>query len=291
MGIYDRDYIRERPTPTGPAGTGGGVPGAGGGHPVTWALIIGMGMLFLFYAVIPPEGKRGMLAHFSLSHAGIFEHLYLHTLLTAGLLHAHFGHLLVNLLLLFFLGKTLEEEPVVGSRNLVWLFVLGVLGGSALFLAIPVEARALGASGGVLALAIVAALALPHRTVSLFGLVNMPMTFFVVLVVVLTLLPIGMATQGAGIAHFAHLGGLATGFVYYIFDLRLFAADGRFRLLRKRTGGQRGASTSTSAPPSGADPEAKARMEKLLQKISEDGIESLTDEERDFLNRASRKYR
>jgi hypothetical protein len=105
-----------------------------------------------------------------------------------------------------------------------------------------------------------------------------------------------------GVAHFAHLGGFAAGFLYLKWD-RAFRSP--FKGLRKLTsrrrmsvvpGGQeqpKPARPEVVARPTGERSEAQMldELDRVLEKISTDGMSSLTPAERRLLDDASRRYR
>jgi membrane associated rhomboid family serine protease len=70
-----------------------------------------------------------------------------------------------------------------------------------------------GASGGVFGLLLAFGLAFPRRTIMLlFPPIPMPAWLFVTLYGLLELY-LGVTGSGQGVAHFAHLGGMAAGYV------------------------------------------------------------------------------
>jgi membrane associated rhomboid family serine protease len=72
---------------------------------------------------------------------------------------------------------------------------------------------AVGASGGVFGLLLAFGMAYPHRKLMLlFPPIPMPAWLFVTLYGALELY-LGITQTAQGVAHFAHLGGMATGFV------------------------------------------------------------------------------
>ncbi len=100
-------------------------------------------------------------------------------------------------------------------------------------------------------------------------------------------------------AHWAHLGGMVTGFVYLRFGDRI--SRGAERLLFKDKGprvtveqGDAPAYASKSKRARRrprADGDSLDRVDSILDKIREEGIDALTDEEREFLDEMSRRYR
>jgi membrane associated rhomboid family serine protease len=74
-----------------------------------------------------------------------------------------------------------------------------------------------GASGGVFGLLLAFGMAYPHRKIMLlFPPIPMPAWLFVTLYGALELY-LGVTGSGAGVAHFAHLGGMAAGYALLVY--------------------------------------------------------------------------
>ena len=103
---------------------------------------------------------------------------------------------------------------------------------------------------------------------------------------------------GGGVAYFAHLGGFLFGFLYIKRDSlptgRTAAARSkkprRLAIVPRDVPNQR----TARAEKKGSQEEDRAlldRVDAVLDKISEEGIESLTDAERSLLDEVSRRHR
>jgi rhomboid family protein len=92
------------------------------------------------------------------------------------------------------------------------------------------------------------------------------------------------------VAHASHLGGLAFGFLYWRNGWRLEPLLDRIAPDRHRgkAGTARKPVILSFAP---REPDLTERVDEVLKKISEQGSDSLTDEEREILSKASAKYR
>ena len=166
-------------------------------------------------------GRDGpiMADHFLVSSAHLGA-LRFWTLVTSAFSHVAPEHLLFNLFALWVFGR--HVEGVIGSRGLVNLYLAGgvvaSLGHVAFNIASGDPTPALGASGAVMAIAVVFALLFPRVKLLLFFLIPMPaiaaVGLFVLLVVVV------VVSGGSSIAHAAHLGGVIYGGIYYRFHIR-----------------------------------------------------------------------
>ena len=137
-------------------------------------------------------------------------------LLTYGFLHGGFMHLFFNMFALYMFGSELERQ--FGSRRYLAYYLLCVIGAALMHLIVVAAAGmdpvpAVGASGGVFGLLLAFGMFWPHRKLMLlFPPIPMPAWLFVTLYGVLELY-FGITQTVQGVAHFAHLGGMATGFV------------------------------------------------------------------------------
>ena len=220
------------------------------------------------------------------------------TFVTYMFLHGNFLHLAFNLLALFVFGPQVEER--MGGGAFLRYYLLCGLGGAALSFVLmqfrPVT-LVVGASAAVYGVLLAFAWAWPDQPINVFLLptpipAKWLVTFYVAVTLVLALLP-----TSDGVAHLAHLGGFATGFLYLkIGDWRLGRAE---RNLRRRTEpsvlvhpGRAARASDAPKPPRRVERDpAQAEIDRVLDKISARGIDSLTPAERRFLAEMSRKMR
>jgi hypothetical protein len=115
--------------------------------------------------------------------------------------------------------------------------------------------------------------------------------WIVVLYVIYDLHPLLLELAGnqvyTGIAHAAHLGGLAFGFVYWKFDLNLERLWDRLPRVRSSSHRPRRAYPVRRS----AERQLDDDVDDILRKISESGEASLSEHERRILARASERYK
>jgi membrane associated rhomboid family serine protease len=135
---------------------------------------------------------------------------------TYGFLHGGLTHLLLNMLALYMFGG--EIERVVGQRRYLTFYFVCVLSAAIAQLLVTAVLAAppyptVGASGGVFGLLLAFAMYFPNRRVLLIiPPIPMPAWLFVTLFGILELY-FGVTGTQAGVAHFAHLGGMVGGYL------------------------------------------------------------------------------
>ncbi|HYK82066.1 MAG TPA: rhomboid family intramembrane serine protease [Gemmatimonadales bacterium] len=219
------------------------------------------------------------------------------TFLTYMFVHANILHLAFNLLALFVFGPPVEER--MGGGHFLGYYLLCGCGGAALSLLL-MQFRSVqlvvGASGAIYGVLLAFAWSWPDQPIYVFPLPEpIPAKWLVTFFVAISLVPAVLAVND-GVAYLAHLGGFGAGFLYLkVADWRLARAERQVR--RASAPGVlvhpgRAAQASAAVKPRRAarDP-AQAEIDRVLDKISARGIESLTPAERRFLAEMSRKMR
>jgi membrane associated rhomboid family serine protease len=139
-------------------------------------------------------------------------------LITYSFLHGGLTHLAFNMLALWMFGGELER--VWGARRVAMAYFASVVSGAIAQLMVgglfgAVGGPVVGASAGVFGILLAYALVFPNRTiVPLIPPIPMPARVFVLLYAALELV-LGVTGTQAGVAHFAHLGGLLGGWLVY----------------------------------------------------------------------------
>jgi len=133
-------------------------------------------------------------------------------LITYAFLHANFAHIGLNMLALYMFGR--DVERTLGAKHYLLLYFAAVVSAALVQLAAVTATRhagiypTIGASGGVFGVLLAFGVLYPRRIVMLlFPPVPMP-AWLLVVVFGLVELANGILGTEAGIAHFAHLGGM-----------------------------------------------------------------------------------
>jgi membrane associated rhomboid family serine protease len=233
---------------------------------------------------------------------------------------AHTGalHLMANMYGLYLFGPRLEQSW--GYKKFVWFYALCGLGGVVFDLLVIKSGTLVGSSAAVFGVMTAFVMQWPDEEVSLMFVMPMRVRTLVVgLLMVNLVLGVVGTTDGANIAYFAHVGGVIAAYIY----MRMAASTGMDQVrqrvanvpeadeppraiprnLPRRERGDEvddivakskaiAAKRVTTLTPPSRRREAKAdELNRVLDKISEQGISSLTGEERRLLEEMSKKLR
>lgn len=244
-------------------------------------LIIANGVMFFLTLQIP--GLERALALFP-SPGLILRHPW--TPLTYMFLHAGFAHIFFNMLALFFFGPQIEVR--LGSRDFLLLYFISGLGGALASLIFAPNAPVVGASAAVFGIMLGFAMYWPDAPIYLWMIVPIKAKWLITGLVVISLFS-GITGAEAGVAHFAHLGGFATGWLYLKWrdrQTRRRVVERAATTLDKVSGRlQREEKQWRSMDLDRLHELNRQEVERILRKIDVYGVDSLTREEREFMNR------
>jgi membrane associated rhomboid family serine protease len=222
-------------------------------------------------------------------------------------LHFSLMHFLFNALGLWFLGRAVENTV---GRARFWevYFLAGTAGGllqSGLGLALPQHfgGVTMGASAGLMGLLAIFCLVFRNAQLLIFFVIPVRAYYVLVGSLVLAAIFLLFPSENGGVAHAAHLGGLLAGMGYYqwilrperrLFDWRSFSdfLPRRPRRVRNISVGRMMASrrakpvVAVELPP---EEFISKEVDPILDKISQHGIQSLTEREKKILEAARSK--
>jgi membrane associated rhomboid family serine protease len=222
------------------------------------------------------------------------------TLITYMFLHFDFLHILFNLLVLYWFGRIFLDY--YNQHQLLGLYLLGgILGGITYMIAyniFPVFAQVasasflLGASASIIAILIAAAFRDPNRDIYLFLIGRVPLKFLALFMIISYI--IGISASNAG-GNLAHLGGALMGWLFVAFQKKgkdftsfipfletwmkkVFKPKPKIKVIHRQ-------------PPRDDYEYNRQRasdqieLNRILDKISKQGYESLTRSEKEILFR------
>lgn len=223
------------------------------------------------------------------------------TLFTSMFAHIDLMHVLLNMIMLYFVGRLFEQ--IYSSKRLLYTYLLGgVAGGLFEILAhlifpalFDTQSAVVGASGAVMALFVLLAFSQPQMKVNMLFLPPIRLIWFAVIYIAVDFLRLG---SDDGVAHFAHLGGAIIGLIgaqnlHSSSNLITATQNGVESFLNLFSGKKKAPKLKVKR---GKDvrqmtdeeynADAKIRQEqidRILDKISKSGYESLSKKEKDFL--------
>jgi|ERR1041385_2152368 membrane associated rhomboid family serine protease len=224
-------------------------------------------------------------------------------LLTYMFMHGSLMHLLFNMLALWMFGMDLENEW--GSKKFLLYYVICGLGAglSNLFIG-PLFGPAgptVGASGAIYGVLLAFGMMYPDRPIFVYFLLPIRARYFVLLYIIIEVYA-GVAGSADGVAHFAHLGGAAVGLVYMLFErgslpMQRLWYQTKHRLVspervNEYSRSERGEVSDAKYFDVHDDREERVnqqRIDEILDKISQRGYQSLTEDEKKILFEASKK--
>lgn len=282
MGLYDRDYVRSgyNMYNTGRYGS----PQMRLGFPrltpvVKKLLIMNIAVFAAGFFIQPLE--MWLAEWFSVLPETFLKGIQLWRWVSYQFLHANILHILVNMVALYFLGPTLERHWG-GRRFLFFYLSCGVAGAVFYSLLVAVEfltaGPMVGASGAILGLLAACAILFPHFKVFIIPF-PFPISIRYVaigLTVVYLIAVVGRGGNAGGDA--AHLAGMAAGAAY------VWTTGWRMRL-RQRF------STSRKQKRKSQERKMQFELDRILQKVHEHGIHSLSMKEKRKLKQATKYQR
>jgi len=192
-------------------------------RPIVPVLLAANTGVFILWLVLGES--QYMIDNFLVSWSALAAGRYW-TLLTSEFSHIAFLHFFLNMLVLASFGPIVEQT--IGSGRFLRFYLaaaavssLSHAGVSAFFLGQP-EIPALGASGAISGVILLFAFIYPRARILLFGLIPLPALVGALAFVGLDVVGLIAQSQGGGlpIGHGAHLGGAATGTLYYLLVVR-----------------------------------------------------------------------
>jgi membrane associated rhomboid family serine protease len=281
---------------------------------VQWLLALNIGVYFLQLTLFGQDAVYSVLA-LDPAHFPTFWW----TVATYMFVHAWLAHLAFNMFTLWMFGPRLEHEW--GTRTFVWFYLWCGLGGAIAHLLFAQHSTVIGASGAISGVLVAYALRWPDEEVYLFGVIPMRSRWLVAALLGMNI--IFALSPSSRIDWTAHVGGMAFGWIF----LKLYSVGGISRVrgwvsaapdesedmpravprgrppMRDRAGSVDEVVARSNAvvlreskplehvPRQETPKEYAAKVNRVLDKISQQGITSLTGDERRLLEEMSRRLR
>jgi membrane associated rhomboid family serine protease len=228
-------------------------------------------------------------------------------------MHGSFAHLFFNMFALWMFGNSIEN--VWGpKRFLIFYFVCGIGAGLTQELvqhiqfsdliqnyqyvrmgnrSIPVDeylnmVTTVGASGAVYGILLAFGMMWPNSRIYIYFAIPVKAKWFVIIYGLIELFS-GFSSVD-NVAHFAHLGGMIFGFgliLYWRYKAGIW--DPKFNIRFNKNNDFGGSRPKSDWDYNKERAEDQKKTDEILDKISKGGYDSLTDEEKEFLFRQSKK--
>ncbi len=289
MGLYNRDYGRADQW-----NDNGGWSPAGGNAPwsLNTKLIVTMAVVYLIQVIFLNPKGGDFTSVFVLYEDWYQKPWQVYQLLTYGFLHSttNIFHLAFNAFVLFFFGRAVEER--YGSREYLAFFLIAVIFSGLCWslseLLFEGSHTLLGASGAISGVMLLFALNFPKREIHFLG--AFPIPALVLVGVILYFDVVGALSRSGNVAYSAHLSGALFGYLYFSNRWHLarffpedlsvvtdvFKPKPKLRIHREDDQSNR----------SSADEE---KLDRILKKINQTGMDSLSRSEKAFLEKESKK--
>ena len=273
-----------------------GFPQAGNASMVI-KLIIANVAVFLLQNVFVYALKSSVIEQFFALSPYAISKGYFWTLITYSFLHANFIHILINMLVLYFIGT--HVESILGPRRFLGLYLASAFTGGLAWLLFHLNTPGLvvGASAATIGTLICFCALLP----------NQPITFLLFFILPITMKPKWLAAivigfelfgflfrelQGQGasdIAYSAHLGGALGSYLFFLLAIQRDFSFSRFipksiKIERPNRSKRQGLTGRFKVNISGKN--TKEEVNRILDKINQKGFASLSQDEKEFLEKA-----
>lgn len=287
MGINDRPYYADEP----PAGL---APSWNNRSLVVRIILINVGLYIA--NLVFSDSSDAVTKSLVLSSDHMTQPYMWWRLLTYGFAHDpnSIFHILFNMFSLYSLGRSVEER--YGQLEFLYIYVLSIIVGGLAFWVTNFGSPSilLGASGAVCCVIMLFVFNYPKVPLSIWGVIEVPAWVIGVLLVIGNLLTgaesgnLGTSEKAPRVANEVHLAGIAFAAAYFYGKVNFTAwlPFGNWRRWQRRITGPR---LKVHQPASQSRDDLEA--DRILQKIHEQGQDSLSKSEKKFMQKYSRSVR
>ena len=229
------------------------------------------------------SGQKNILFQiFGLVPRAVFQEYKLWQTLTYLFIHGGFIHILFNMFVLWMFGKDLEID---WGKNefLIFYFVCGIGAGLiTVLISMNSFVPIVGASGAIYGVLVAYGFTYPNRIVYLYGLFPLKVKYLILGLGVIAFFASLSAAQSS-VSHITHLSGMIIGIIYILFNfrwkkIRLWYIKMRLKSIQNKQNS-----------PNDEENHIKIQVDKILDKLNDQGWESLTAREEAFLTSASKQ--
>ncbi|MHC5202690.1 rhomboid family intramembrane serine protease [Myroides sp. LJL119] len=258
--------------------------------------IIGVSVVLLIIKVFSPKVYGYLIYWLALSSNWLPLVYKPWTLLSYSFLHAGVIHLIFNMIMLFFVGQLFTT--FFNQKHFITCYFAGAVMGGVFYLIgsslVNVGPVLVGASAAIIAPLIALVCFRPHMQIKLLLIGQVKIWYIAAFIIILDIIQLSGSNIGG---HLAHLGGAFMGYLFIVLYKRgidlsvildklsaFFSRKEKTKFTKVYRNTNR-----VNKKDSSQEQDTQQQIDKILEKISKSGYESLTKQEKDFLFTAGKK--
>ncbi|WP_372366851.1 rhomboid family intramembrane serine protease [Candidatus Uabimicrobium sp. HlEnr_7] len=224
--------------------------------------------------------------YFALKPRNAIENFWIWQFFTHGFMHSvgSYWHIFFNMLSLYFFGHIVERH--YGTRKfyicyITCMVIAAIVHSIDAYIYKSSGIPALGASGAVMGILAISACLLPDTIVYLMFAIPLRLRTLIWLLVSFELYN-AIMHPNSSVSAAAHLGGIGAGYLFFRYGQRVMSWMDNLEMQMERQDKKQQQKKYKNV---------RSKVDELLDKISDGGIHSLSEKEKDFLKKASKKYK
>ncbi|MGG5505230.1 MULTISPECIES: rhomboid family intramembrane serine protease [unclassified Myroides] len=261
------------------------------GDKVQLLIIVNIVVFVLLYglSILATAVYHSIFPYVAFVADGVETFMRFWTFISYSFVHANIWHLLLNMIMLFFVSNLFFT--FFTTRQFLFVYFVGALGGSLLYYLssffFSMGYGLVGASAAVMAPLIAVASFAPKMEVRLALIGRVKMIYIAAVIIIIDLFQLSSSNVGG---HLAHLGGALVGFGY----IALLKNGVDLAKQKKKSAKNKSTFKKVYVNKQGdknvnREESAQKQIDTILDKISKSGYESLNKDEKEFLFRQGKK--
>ena len=236
--------------------------------------------IFVFILTELSGQKHSFFLSFGLVPNMVWSQLKIWQIFTYSFIHGGCFPIFFNMFVLWMFGKDLENQW--GTKDfLIFYFVCGMGAGFITVLfginsIIPI----VGASGAIYGLLVAYGFTYPNRRVYLYGLLQLKVKHMVLGLGVIAFFA-SMSASQSNISHITHISGMIIGLIMMYFNLSWSGFKMWYFKFRLKNISQQSTKNNDE------EKQMRQKVDEILDKLNDNGWESITEKEEKYLNQAS----
>ena len=224
-----------------------------------------------------------MVGQFDMLNLGLSSDPEIWQPITYMFVHGDFFHIFMNMFVLWMFGT--EMESIWGGKKFLQYYLCTGIGSGLVWLMFNYGRNysiLIGASGAIYGILLAYGLMFPNRKVLIYFLFPIKVKYFVAILALISFVS-SIDTSGSNISHLTHLSGMIIGFVYLKFPSFKYRSSimisNKIVESKQRKIEKRKANTIL----------LQKKVDRLLDKVSDGGFDSLSEDEKDQLYTYSKR--